>query len=238
MISRTFYNEFITSFHIHYNGAFLKPYSWCHEPAEGDDYYIEFIKRLSPNFNFINTVFFAKYDFTNKQILIKCEYEYFVHYYEKSEVNFILKGYKDNTYNYTNIHGIMVNHLADEEILTFITMFDQFFLEEKDDPLTQIEFDKYMRHLNCHPELTADYHSAKCDFHIELYYNHSEYNITIKFHFNDKLNKYKNYIDFQLYKNRLVGDMFNDLDIYVNDAISTRLDLINMDYMEFVAFRL
>ena len=236
MIYHMFYCEFITSFHPHYNGAVLKPYSWCHDPVEVEDHYIEFIKRILPDI--INITFFAKYDFVNKQILIKCEYEYFVHYYEKSEVNFVLKGYKDNTYNYTNIHGIMINHLADEEILTFINMFDQFFLEQKDDSLTQTEFEIYVKHLRIHPELIKDYHSSTCDFRVELYYNRSEYNITVKFHFHDKINKYKHLIDFHIYKNRLVGNMFNDLDVHVNDAISTRMDLINIDYMEFVAFRL
>jgi hypothetical protein len=231
-----FYCEFITSFHTNYNGAFLKPFSWCHTPVEKEDYYIEFINSIARNN--INTTFLAKYDFTNQQILIKCKYTYFEHYTEKSEVNFILKGSKDNTYNYKNIHGDMINHLADEEILTFIKMFDYFYLEKKDVPLKQEEYDKYIRHLKNYPDLIADYHSDICDFNIEMYYNTSEYTITLKFHYHDKINRYKNSIDFFLFKNRLVGDDYNDINTYVNNIILTRLDLINMDYMEFVEFRL
>ena len=235
MVSHMFYCEFITSFHVNYNGAFLKPLSWCYMPQEKDDY-IEFIKRTARNF--INTTFLAKYDFTNKQILIKCEYEYFDLYNEKSEVNFILKGCKDNTYNYKNIHGDNINHLADEEILTFIKQFDQFYLEEKDVALTQDEYKKYLRHLKNHPELTNGHDCVMCKFDIEIYYNFSEYNITVKFNFHDKINKYKNSIEYCLFKNRLVGDDFNDLDFNINNIISSRMDLINIDYMEFVAFRL
>ena len=236
MVSHMFYCEFITSFNIHYNDAFLKPLSWCHKPIEREDDYIEFIKRQERNY--IDTTFLAKYDFTNKQILIRCEYNYFQYYIEKSEVDFILKGYKDNTYNYKNGHGEMVCHLADEEILTFIKMFDYFFLEQTDIPLKKEEYELYLKHLVIYPELTADYTSIICDYKIDIYYNEIEKNVTVRFNFYDKINNCKNIIEYYLHKNRYVGDDYNDINSAVNNIIVSRMDLINMDYMEFVAFRL
>ena len=235
MVCYNFYCEFITSFHPHYNGAFLRPLSWCYTPVEKNGQ-VEFIKRSARNY--IDTTFLAKYDFTNKQILIKCEYNYFEHYVEKSEVDFILKAYKENTYNYKNIHGDMVCHLADEEILSFIKMFDQFYLEQNDIPLRKDESEMYLRHLNNYPELTADYTSNICDYTIDIYYNETEKNIAVRFNFHDKINRYKNIIEYYLYKNRLVADDYNDLSTAVNNIIASKMELINMDYMEFIAFRL
>jgi hypothetical protein len=236
MVSHMFYCEFITSFHIHYNGAFLRPFSWCHKPIERNDDYIEFINRKARNY--IDTTFLAKYDFDNKQILIKCEYNYFQHYIEKSEVDFILKGHKDNTYNYKNSHGEMVNHLADEEILTFIKMFDQFYLEEKDIPLSKDEYNMYVRHLKNNPDLIADYTSNICDYNIIFYYNECEKNISVKFFLHNKIDKCNDTMEYQLFKNRMVGDDFSDITTKINNIIASRMDLINIDYMEFVAFRL
>ena len=232
-ISHMFYCEFITSFHVNYNGSFLRPLSWCYMPKERDDY-IEFINRTARNY--INTTFLAKYDFKNKQILIKCEYNYFEHYVEKSEVDFILKGCKDNTYNYKNIHGDMINHLADEEILSFIKQFDQFYLEQSDIPLSENEYYMYLRHLKNYPELTTDYTSNICDYEINIYYDKFEKNVAVKFNFHDKINGYKDIIEYYLFKNRLVGDDYNDLNTAVHNIIASRMDLINIDFMEFVAF--
>jgi hypothetical protein len=233
MVCYNFYCDFITSFHPNYNGTFLKPLSWCHTPIEKDGY-VEFIKRNSRNY--INTTFLAKYDFKNQHIIIKCEYNYFEHYVENSEVDFILKNYKENTYNYKNIHGDMINHLADEEILSFIKMFDQFYLEQTDIPLRKDEFDMYKKHLKKHPELTSDYYSDKCNFKVDIYYYDSEYNIVVRFNFHDKINKYKDMIEYYLFKNRMVGDDFNDLNREVNNIISTRMDEIYIDYIQFVEF--
>ncbi len=235
MVCYNFYCDFITSFHPHYNGTFLKPLSWCHTPVENNGY-VEFIKRNARNY--INTTFLAKYDFNNKHIIIKCEYNYFEHYLEKSEVDFILKGYKDNTYNYKNIHGDMINHLADEEILSFIKMFDQFYLEQVDIPLRKEEFNLYLKHLKNHPKLTADHNCNTCEFKIDIYYNETEYNTVVRFNFHDKINKYMDMIEYYLFKNRLVYDEYNDLNSAVNYIMSSRMDAIYIDYMEFVELKL
>ncbi len=235
MVCYNFYCEFITSFHPHYNGAFLKPLSWCYTPVEKDGY-VEFIKRAARNY--INTTFLAKYDFNNKQIIIKCEYSYFEYYVENSEVEFILKGYKNNTYNCRNMHGDLINHLADEEILSFIKMFDQFFLEQTDIPLTKGEYEMYIKHLNNYPELTSYYNCDKCQFLIDIYYNETENNIAVRFNFHDKINNYKDMIEYYLFKNRMVGDDYNDLNSAINNIISTRMDNIYIDYTQFVEFRL
>jgi len=233
MVCYRFYCEFITSFHTHYNGTFLKPLSWCHIPIEKDCGYVEFIKRTAAR-NYINTTFLAKYDFKNQQILIKCEYNYFEDYVENSEVNFILKNYKENTYDYKNIHGEMINHLADEEILSFIKMFDQFYLEQVDIPLRKDEYEIYIRHLNNKYELTSNYTSDECDYIIDIYYNEQEHNIAVRFSFHDKINNYKDMIEYYLFKNRMVCDEYNDLNSAVNNIIATQMDKIYIDYMEFL----
>jgi hypothetical protein len=236
MISYKFYSEFITSFHTHYNGEFLKPLSWCYIPKESDDGFIEFINRSHRNY--IKTIFYAKYDFKNRNIIIKCEYYYFEHYIEKSETTFLLKGYKNSTYNYMNIHNKMINHLADEEILSFIKMFDQFFLEQINIPILKFEYDLYVKHLKNHPELTSNHNSDICRYKIDIYYHEPEQNIIVRFCFNDKINKYKDSIEFYLFKNRMVGDDFNDLNSAVNNLISTRMDEIYIDFIMFTEFRL
>jgi len=63
-------------------------------------------------------------------------------------------------------------------------------------------------------------------------------NIAVRFNFHDKINRYKNIIEYYLYKNRLVADDYNNLSTAVNNIIASKMDLINMDYMEFIAFRL
>ena len=231
-----FYCEFITSFHIDYNGKFLKPLSWCYDPKNNPDGFIEFINRSARDY--INTTFYAKYDFKNKNVIIRCEYNFFEDYIEKSETTFLLKGYKNNTYNYMNIHGNMINYLADQEILSFIKMFDEFFLEETSIPLLEYEYDLYLMHLNNHPELITNYNSKKCNFNIVVYYNKSEEGIIIKFNFYDKKNKYKGEIEYYLFKNRLVGDDFNSLDETLDYEISKRVDDIYIDFTTFVELRL
>ena len=234
MVCYTFYCEFITSFHINYNGKFLKPLSWCYDPKDNNDGFIEFIKRSSRNY--INTAFYAKYDFTNKNIIIRCEYNFFEDYLEQSETTFLLKGYNNNTYNYMNIHGNMINYLADQEILSFIKMFDQFFLEENSIPLLEYEYDLYIKHLKKNPELIANYTSKKCDYNIEIYYNKPEEGLVLKFNFYDKRNNYKGEIEYYLFKNRLVGDDFNSLDNNLDDVIIKRVDEIYINFTNFVIF--
>jgi hypothetical protein len=236
MVCYTFYCEFITSFHINYNGKFLKPLSWCYEPKNSPDGFIEFINRSARNY--IQTVFYAKYDFKNKNIIIRCEYNFFEDYLEKSETTFLLKGYKDNTYNYMNIHGNMINYLADQEILTFIKMFDHFFLEETSVPLLECEYNLYLKHLKNYPDLLSNYKSKKHDFNINIYYNKHEEGLVIKFNFNDKKNNHKGEIEYYLFKNRLVGDDFNSLDINLDNEISKRVHEIYIDFITFVEFRL
>ncbi len=236
MISYQFYREFITSFHPNYNGDFLKPISWCSEPKDNNDGFIEFINRAHRNY--IQVVFFAKYDFNNKNIIIRCEYNYFLHYLEKSETTIIFNGYKDNTYNYMNIHGEMINHLADEEIVTFIKLFDQFFLEQTNIPLLKEEYDLYMKHLKYHPELISIINSESYNILTEFNYNHHEYCIILRFYFYNKQNKMKDSIEYYIFKNRIVGDDFNDLDSNLNYEMTKRLDDINIDFITFSQFRL
>jgi hypothetical protein len=235
MINHNFYCEFITTFHKNYNGKCLRPWSWCHTHIERENGYVEFIKRQS-RYD-IDTTFFAKYDFTKEEIIIKCEYEYFANDCpEVSEANFRLIDYKKNDYNGINIHGTNVNFLADQEILTFIKMFDQFYLEQKDKDFTQEEFNLYMRHLKLKPELTKNYSSKNCDFNLDFYY--SEQAFVIRFNYHDK--KYNKYDMFEyiLYKNRTLGDDFNDLNNNLDFEIAQRFDDIHIDFMTFVELRL
>jgi hypothetical protein len=231
-----FYREFITSFHINYNGQFLKPLSWCYDPKNSTDGFIEFINRSVRNY--INTVFYAKYDLKTKNIIIRCEYNFFEDYFEQSETTFLLKGYKDNTYDCMNIHGNMINYLADQEILTFIKMFDQFFLEEVSIPLLEYEYNLYLQHLKNYPDLLSNYTSKKCNFFVDINYNKHEQGIIIKFNFYDKKNNNKGEIEYYLFKNRLVGDDFNSFDINLDDEISKRIDDIYIDFISFVELRL
>ncbi len=236
MVCYNFYCEFITSFHIDYNGDFLKPESWCYKPKNGPNGFIEFINRSIRNY--IDIVFFAKYDFKNKNIIIKCEYNYFENYLEKSETTFTLNKYKDNTYNYMNIHGDMINHLADEEILTFIKLFDQFFLEQTHVPLLDYEYDLYIKYIKKFPELVCNYQSKKFNYTIDLYYNRDEEGIIIRFNFHNKQNNYKDALEYYIFKNRLVGDDFNDLDIELNNEIVKQVDEIYINFTTFVELKL
>jgi hypothetical protein len=234
MVCYQFYCEFITSFHVHYNGTFLRPLSWCYEPKEREDGFIEFINRSARNY--INTTFLAKYDFNNKNIIIRCEYNYFEHYEEISEVKFVLKGCKDNDYNFINIHQNMVCHLADEEILTFIKIFDQFYLEQTHIPLNESEYNFYILHLKNKPELTKQHKSKICNFIIDIYYNKIETGLVVRIKFYDKKNKFKDVIEYYIFKNRLVGDDFTDLDTNVNYEITNRLSEIYIDFITFSEF--
>lgn len=236
MVTHMFYCEFITSFHEHYNGKFLKPNSWCHLPIEQEDDYIEITKRIVGGYFKIS--FLAKYDFNNKHILIKCKYNYVQCYNEKSEVHFSLKNYKDNTYNFKNIHGALVNPFADKEILTFIKMFDYFYLEEKDIPLSRDEYGMYMRHLDNYPELITENDSDICTYNVIFKYNDDEENILVKFFFHDKIDKSNDTMEYQMCKNRLLEDDSDYIDFEILDIIASKMDLIYMDFMQFVEFRL
>jgi len=235
MVCYTFFCEFLTSFHEHYNGKCLKPLSWCHIPIEREDNYIEFIKRKKRAY--VDATFLAKYDFVKNVIIIKCEYNYFGDDNgEKSEANFTLIDYKKNDYNGINIHGDNVNFYADEEILTFIKQFDQFYLEQKDKLLTWEEYDSYMKHLQTKPELYMSHNSDVCNYNIKFKY--SEESVLIRFDYYDKKNKRDNYIELLMYKNRALGDDFNDMEPSVHFEIAKRFDDIYIDFMMFVEFRL
>ena len=167
MVCYNFYCDFITSFHEHYNGKCLRPLSWCHIPRPREDNYVEFIERQKRTY--VDATFLAKYDFAKNVIHIKCEYDCFDNDIpEKSETNFILYDYKKNDYNGKNINGDNVNFYADEEILTFIKQFDQFYLEQTDKVLTWEEYDSYMKHLARKPELYMSHNSNVCNTKILL----------------------------------------------------------------------
>lgn len=235
MVSYDFYCNFITSFHEDYNGLCLRSLSWCHIPIEREDGYVEFIKRRKRCY--VDTTFLAKFDFTKNQILIKCEYDYFSKEYpEKSQVNFELSDYKKNTYNSINIHGYSINYMADQEIQTFIKMFDYFYLEQQDTIFTKEQYDMYIRHLRTKPELFEAFSSSNCDFTIDVSYGENAF--IVRFNYYDKLYSEKDYKEYLLYKNRTIGDDYNDMNNHVNIEISKRLDEINIDFMMFVEFRL
>jgi hypothetical protein len=234
MVCYHFFCEFLTSFHEHYNGKCLRPLSWCHKSIERDGY-IEFVKREKRAF--VDATFLAKYDFTKNIINIKCEYDYFGDdYCEKSEANFSLIDYKKNNYDGINIHGDNVNFYADQEILTLIKQFDQFYLEQTDKLLTKEEFNLYMKHLRAHPELCMPHSSKVCDYAIKFSY--SDQAVLIKFDYYDKINKKCSYIEYLMYKNRALGDDFNDTEPNVDFEIVQRFDEIHSDFMTFVEFRL
>ncbi len=62
--------------------------------------------------------------------------------------------------------------------------------------------------------------------------------IVIRIYFEDKKKYGRNWCDFLFYKNRIVGDEFNDVDPKVNGPILERLDEIICDFQLFslVAF--
>ena len=235
MVYYNFFCEFLTSFHEHYNGKCLRPISWCHNSIEREDGYIEFIKREKRAY--VDATFLAKYDFAKNVINIKCEYNYFGDDYgEKSEANFTLIDYKKNDYNGINIHGDNVNFYADEEILTLIKQFDQFYLEQKDKLLTKDEFNLYMKHLRMKPELFISHNSNICNYTIKFSY--SEESVVVRFDYYDKKNNHSSFIEYLMYKNRTLGDDFNDTEPSVDFEISKRFDEIQIDFMTFVEFRL
>ena len=234
MVCYNFFCEFLTSFHEHYNGKCLRPISWCHIPVERDGY-IEFVKREKRAF--VDTTFLAKYDFAKNVINIKCEYDYFGNdYNEKSEANFSLIDYKKNDYDGINIHRNNVNFYADQEILTLIKQFDQFFLEKKDKLFTKEEFSLYLKHIKTKPELYMPNSSDVCNYTIKFSYSNEA--VLVTFDYYNKINKKSSYIDYLMYKNRAIGDDFNDTESNVDFEIVQRFDEIYIDFMTFVEFRL
>ena len=235
MVTYDFYCNFITSFHEDYNGLCLRSLSWCHVPIEREDKYIEFIKRRKRCL--VDVTFLAKYDFAKNIILIKCEYNYFGDEFpEISEVSFQLTDYKKNTYNSINIHNNTVNYMADQEIQTFIKMFDYFYLEQQDTIFTKEQYNMYIKHFKTKPELFKDFSSPNCDFNINVSYG--EHAFIVRFNYYDKLYNQEEHMEYLLYKNRTIGDDYHDMNNHVNIEITKRLDDINIDFMTFVEFRL
>jgi hypothetical protein len=86
--------------------------------------------------------------------------------------------------------------------------------------------------------LLEPYESEFCFFQVRITYEFQT--VLVRIHFQDKHNKYNNttWFDFLLYKNRIVGDDFNNIDTNVTGPILDRLDAFVSDFQLFslVAF--
>ena len=105
-------------------------------------------------------------------------------------------------------------------------------------PLNRDEYDLYIKHLKTIPELLSSHESEYIDYNVQFNYHDYEKCLIVKVNFHDKINRSRNSIEYYIFKNRLVGDDFNDLSSELNEQISKRIDDINIDFITFEEFRL
>ena len=236
-ITKDQYEEFISNFDPRIESLLYIPESWCVIPINYENY-ILFSKR-TVGYN-ININFYCRYDENYNSIILLVKYIYLGSYHESADVLFEILDYKNTTYKNKTTNNTTVCSSADEDIITMISHFDNYMLSIKDKNITFEQFQIYLRHLYKNTNnlnLLKPYNSEVCSFEVNVIY---EFNtIVVRFYYEDKNNKYnKNWCDYLLYKNRLVGDEFNELDPKVNGAILERVDEFAYDFQLFylVAF--
>jgi hypothetical protein len=235
MITQEFFNNFIDTYHPNYNKGILRQLSWCHVPVFLNDGYIDFIRRNKRKN--LRATFYCKFE--DNKIKIKVVYFYFnlinIDLEEYDTVEFYLIGLNNNTYNSLTIKKEPVNFIAEQEILTFIKQFDYYILELEDKPILEEEYDLYMKHLKKKPELIKEHDSDNCKYKLTFYFEHSY--IVIRIDYQNKKNiRDCQYYEYTLFRNRLEGYDFNDINNVNNDIhfeVSQRIDEIYYDFQLF-----
>ncbi len=229
MITPELFLNFIETYHPDYNKGVLRQLSWCHVPVAMEDGYTEFCRRNRREN--MKEIFYAKYE--NNKIKIKVNYFYFNIYMDEEQetVEFYLLGYNKHTYDSFTIDKTTVHFLADEEILTFIKHFDYYILELEDTPILEKEYNLYMKHLKNRPELTRTHDSDNCKFRLAFYFEHSY--MVIRVMYDNKIYKDSRYYEYALYRNRIEGNDYNDIDNIISFEISQRIDEIYYDFQLF-----
>ncbi len=237
-ITKDYYEEFISNFDPRVESELHIPETWCVVPIKKDDYLL-FSKRIvDPN---INIHFYCKYDEANKSIIMLVKYIYLGAYHESADVLFEILDFKKNTYNNKTTKNKTVCFSADEDIISMIAHFNNYILSIKEKEITFDQYKLYLAHLykNTHEmNLLEDYESEFCSFQVRVVYEFKTVVVRIFFIENNTEYSCKRWCDFLLYKNRIVGDEFNNLDPKVNGPILERLDAFVWDFQLFslVAF--
>jgi hypothetical protein len=238
-ITREYYEEFISNFDPRVESDLYIPETWCVIPTKYGDYLL-FSKRIvDPN---INIHFYCKYDEENKSIIMLVKYIYLGAFSETSDVLFEILDYKNTTYKNKTTKDTTVCFSADEDIISMIGHFNHYLLSIKEKQITFDQYKMYLEHLykNTHEtNLLEDYDSDCVSFQVRVIYEFQTIVVRIYFQENNKEYDCKRWCDFLLYKNRIVGDEFNNLDPHVNGAILERLDAFVWDFQLFslVAFK-
>ncbi len=235
-ISKDQYEEFISNFDPRCESLLHIPETWCMVPIKNRENVLFSKRIINPN---INIHFYCRYDEENESIIILVKYIYLGAYNETADVLFEILDYKKNTYNHETTNNKTVCFAADEDIITMISHFDNYMLSIKDTHITFEQFKMYLRHLykNSHElKLLEPYNSEICSFQINIVYEYKT--VVVRIYFEDKKLNVTNWCDFLLYKNRIVGDEFNNIDTQINRPILERLDEIFYDFQLFslVAF--
>jgi hypothetical protein len=160
-------------------------------------------------------------------------YDYYDMWRERKQVTFQITDYKKNTFNHLTVYGDKVHFYADQEIETFINHFNEYYLELNEEQLTEEEYIKFKYHL-MKKSLLDDYYSDYCDYDIEIFYDGG--GIVLLFNFTDNIDNKDYKKEFLLYRNRIVGDTYYDIDIKIHDSIITRFDEIVCNFYEFILF--
>ncbi len=229
MITPEFFSNFIETYNPDYNKGIMRPLSWCCYPTIREDGYTEFSRRNKREN--IREIFYGKYE--NNQIKIKVIYFYLNVYLDEEYdvVEFYLFGYNKNTYDSFTLTKKTVHFIADQEILTFIKQFDNYILELEDKPIYEDEYNLYIKHLKNKPELTKKHESDNCIFRLSFYFEHSY--VVIRVDYKNKKYKDSQFYEYALYRNRLEGNDFNDLDIDIFFEVAHRIDEIYYDFQLF-----
>ncbi len=235
-ITKNQYSEFISNFDPRVESELHIPESWCVIPVEYQNYLLFSKRTVDPN---ININFYCKYDEEYNSIRLLVKYIYLGVYHETADILFEMLDYKKNTYDHKTTKDKTVCFSADEDIITMIGHFDNYMLSIKDTEITFDQFKLYLQHLykNTHAtNLLDDYESEFCIFQVRITYEFKT--VLVRIYFEDKISKNTAWFDFLLYKNRIIGDDFNNLDTKVTSPILERLDNFVTDFQLFslVAF--
>jgi hypothetical protein len=228
-MNQTMFEGFINTFDINYKGRVLKTLDWCFKPIKLDNGYTHIIRRNCRPC--LNIDFHVKYD--NNIMIVYVLYDYYDMWRERKQVTFQITDYKKNTFNHLTVYGDKVHFYADQEIETFINHFNEYYLELNEEQLTEEEYIKFKYYL-MKKSLLDDYYSDYCDYDIEIFYDGG--GIVLLFNFTDNIDNKDYKKEFLLYRNRIVGDTYYDIDIKIHDSIITRFDEIVCNFYEFILF--
>ncbi len=221
------FEGFINTFDIGYKGRILKTIDWCFKPVKVSNGYTHIISRSCRPGLTIN--FYTKYE--NQALIVSVIYDYFDMWKERQSVKFEITDYKKNTYNHRTIYNDPVHFYADQEIETFITHFNEYYLELNEEQITKEEYIRYKYHL-MRTSLLDDYYSEHCDYDVEMFYDEGA--VCLLFTYTDHKDNKDYRKEFLLFRNRTSGDTYYDIDVNIHDAIITRFDKIVCNFYEFL----